>query len=226
MDAAGHITPVEINATLIREGGIGRIITLCRDISGRRAIEKNLQESEERYRILTDFAFDGVLIQDFTGKILYVNPSILRMFGIPDPALVIGKNILDFISPEYRDTVIRDMQNVISGTDSYLQTYRAWARMERASGSNRSVRRSSDQGDPANIVTLRDMTGRKQAEEALHRANEKLNLLNSITRHDVANQIHHRARVYPALPAHQARSCHCGVPCQDRESSKHDPAAD
>ncbi len=189
VDAAGHITPVEINATLIREGGIGRIITLCRDISGRRAIEKNLQESEERYRILTDFAFDGVLIQDFTGKILYVNPSILRMFGIPDPALVIGKNILDFISPEYRDTVIRDMQNVISGTDSYLQTYRAWAPDGKGIWIESIGTKIQYQGDPANIVALRDMTGRKQAEEALHRANEKLNLLNSITRHDVANQL-------------------------------------
>ena len=91
-----------------------------------RESEQRLKESEDRYRILTDFAFDGVLIQDFLGKILYVNTCILRMFGIQDPASVIGKNILDFISPEFRDTVIRDMQNVISGTDNYIQTYRAW----------------------------------------------------------------------------------------------------
>ncbi len=189
VDAGGNITPVEINATVIHEGGTGRIITLCRDISDRRRIEKNLQESEERYRILTDFAFDGVLIQDFSGRILYVNPSVLRMFGIPDPALVIGKNALDFISPEFRETVIRDMQNVISGTDSYLQTYRAWTPDGKVLWIESIGTKIQYQGEPANIVALRDVTARKQAEEALHRANEKLNLLNSITRHDVANQL-------------------------------------
>jgi PAS domain S-box-containing protein len=159
-----------------------------RQVVTRRRAER-AQESEERYRILSDFAFDGVLIQDFSGKILYVNPRILRMFGIPDPALVIGKNILDFISPEFRETVIRDMQNVITGTDRYLQTYRAWAPDGKGIWIESIGTKIQYQGEPANIVALRDVTGRKQAEEALHRANEKLNLLNSITRHDVANQL-------------------------------------
>ena len=167
-----------------------------RQVVGRRRAERALRESEqslkaseERYRILTDFAFDGVLIQDFMGRILYVNPSTLRMFGIPDPALVIGKNILDFISPEFRDTVIQDLQNVISGTDRYLQTYRAWTPDGKVLWIESIGTKIQYQGQPGNIVALRDVTGRKQAEEALHRANEKLNLLNNITRDDVTNQL-------------------------------------
>jgi signal transduction histidine kinase len=39
------------------------------------------------------------------------------------------------------------------------------------------------------IESIRDITDRKQAEEALRQANRKLNLLSSITRHDILNQL-------------------------------------
>ncbi len=39
------------------------------------------------------------------------------------------------------------------------------------------------------VETLEDITERKVAEEALHQANQKLNLLTSITRHDINNQL-------------------------------------
>jgi len=39
------------------------------------------------------------------------------------------------------------------------------------------------------VLVARDITGRKQAETAVQTANKKLNLLSSITRHDILNQI-------------------------------------
>jgi len=39
------------------------------------------------------------------------------------------------------------------------------------------------------IETIRDITGRKQMENSLELANKKIHLLNSITRHDILNQI-------------------------------------
>ena len=49
--------------------------------------------------------------------------------------------------------------------------------------------RSADGTIAAVLGISRDITQLKQAENALKRSNEKLNLLNSITRHDVANQL-------------------------------------
>jgi PAS domain S-box-containing protein len=48
VDAKGSITPLEINATVMRIGGESNILTICRDISERRRVEKLLRESEER----------------------------------------------------------------------------------------------------------------------------------------------------------------------------------
>jgi PAS domain S-box-containing protein len=45
-------------------------------------------------------------------------------------------------------------------------------------------------GEPAGILMiLRDITGRKAQEEALHAANFKISLLNQLTRHDISNLV-------------------------------------
>jgi signal transduction histidine kinase len=47
----------------------------------------------------------------------------------------------------------------------------------------------SYEGKPADLISLRDVTERKRAEEALRLVNRKLNLLSGITRHDITNQL-------------------------------------
>jgi len=44
-------------------------------------------------------------------------------------------------------------------------------------------------GTKRSVIALRDITDRKQTEEALHKANRKLTLLSGITRHDINNQL-------------------------------------
>jgi PAS domain S-box-containing protein len=138
---------------------------------------------------LADFAFDGVLIQDFSGTILYASPSFLRMMDLADPAQVIGKNSLDFASPEFRTTLIRDLRHIFSGKGSYTRKYRARTPEGNDIWIESIGTKIPYHGQPANFMALRDITGRIHAEEALKEANKKLNLLNSITRHDVANQL-------------------------------------
>ncbi|MDD1693124.1 MAG: PAS domain S-box protein [Methanoregula sp.] len=144
------------------------------DITTRKTTEAALRESEERYRILSEYAFDGILIQDFSGKILSINPSIQRMFGIPDPAIIIGKTILDFIQPEFRETVIADLQNVMAGKGGYLQTYKTWTLDGKELWVESIGTKIQYKGNDANIVALRDITDRKKIEMELRAANEQL----------------------------------------------------
>jgi signal transduction histidine kinase len=44
-------------------------------------------------------------------------------------------------------------------------------------------------GRPVHIAAIRDITEKNQTEAAIREANRKLNLLNSITRHDIRNQL-------------------------------------
>jgi signal transduction histidine kinase len=44
-------------------------------------------------------------------------------------------------------------------------------------------------GRPATLNIIRDITGRKRAEDAIRETNRKLNLLSSVTRHDILNKV-------------------------------------
>jgi len=150
-------------------GGIIEYQTVAMDITDRKLAEDALRESEERYRMLAEHAFDGIAIQDFSGTILYVNQSIVQMLGYSRSEEVLGKNTLTFIAPEYRELVIRDMQNVLNGVQGYLQKYKAL----KSDGEEFFIESIGTQityrGKPANIIALRDINERESAVINLHK---------------------------------------------------------
>ncbi|MBI5198515.1 MAG: PAS domain S-box protein [Nitrospirae bacterium] len=79
-------------------------ITIIRDITERKEAEKFLQESEERFRKLSDFAIEGIVIHE-KGIIVDANQSYAMMFGY-ELSEVIGKNTQEFVAPEFREIVL------------------------------------------------------------------------------------------------------------------------
>jgi PAS domain S-box-containing protein len=60
VDGNGQITPVEINATIYIDGGITKIVSLCRDVNDRRKLEEALKVSSERWKFALEGSGDGV----------------------------------------------------------------------------------------------------------------------------------------------------------------------
>jgi len=150
-------------------GSIIEYQMVATDITDQKMAEEALRESEERYRMLAEHAFDGILIQDLKGNILYANQSIVKMFGFSRIDDVLGKNTLSFVAPAFRETAIRDLQNVIGGNQGYLQKYTAI----KPDGEEIIVESVGTlipyQGKSANIVALRDVTEREHAGIRLRR---------------------------------------------------------
>jgi PAS domain S-box-containing protein len=91
------------------------------------------------------------------------------MLGYSRSEEVLGKNTLTFIAPEYRELVIRDMQNVLNGVQGYLQKYKAL----KSDGEEFFIESIGTQityrGKPANIIALRDINERESAVINLHK---------------------------------------------------------
>lgn len=162
-DGSIHWIRRKERALFDEEGQIIEYQTVATDITDRKLAEDALRESEERYRMLAEHAFDGIAIQDFSGTILYVNQSIVQMLGYSCSDEILGKNTLSFIAPEYRELVIQDMQNVINGVQGYLQKYQAINSRGEKIFIESIGTKITYRGKPANIIALRDINERENA---------------------------------------------------------------
>jgi len=126
-----------------------------------------LRESEERYRNLTQAAFEGIVIIE-NGRIVDLNEQALKMFGYERGELI-GREVLDVVAPESRPIAIEclrtgredvhELQLLCKDGGFFITETRA--RMVRAA--DHTLR----------MVALRDVTARKQVEEALRESEEK-----------------------------------------------------
>jgi len=145
-------------------------------------------EHEEQYRDLVENLNDAIYTIDSNGIITYVSPVLLRITGY-GPDRVIGRRYLEFVSDEDRPHLLKRFEDIREGTLMILE----W-RVRKEDGSLCWVRTSSRpifrDGNFSGIQgTITDISEKKKAEIALHEANRKLHLLNSVTRHDIRNKL-------------------------------------
>ena len=150
-----------------------RTLIACEDIEELKQEEFARRYSEDRYRVMVETASDAVISLDESGAILLANPATTRVFGY-DPAELIGKP-LTILMPE----LLRKLHE--AGFKRYLATGQRhinWQGTEliglRKNGKEFPVEVSFGEliKDGHRIFTgfLRDITERKQREEALRRS--------------------------------------------------------
>ena len=150
----------------------GGITFTALDITGRKQAEKALRESEDRYRKLVEISPEAVILHR-DGKIIYVNPAAIRLFGAGRSDELIGKDILDIVAPASRNSVQATIALDIAGETTppmELQILRVDKKPVMIEG--RGVSTFID-GSPAVLVALNDITDRYQAGLALKMSEER-----------------------------------------------------
>jgi len=97
--------PINLKGKTSWIGGIGI------DISDQMEAEKELRESEEKYRLIFENSFDGISIVDTDGKIIDMNKSSLDRYGYERSEMV-GKNVLDFdtyVDPKFAKNILQNI---------------------------------------------------------------------------------------------------------------------
>ena len=184
----GEEFEVESSVSTILLGDRKFLISTIRDVSGIKRIENALMESELKYRTLADKANETILIaQD--SCIVFANGSASSLLGMLTGS-IIGRPFIDFVWHEDRELVSTKYQKRIVGeTISEVYDFRIISADNKLKWVFMSGTRIMWQGRPATLNLLTDITDRKRAEAALREVNKKLNLLSSITRHDINNQL-------------------------------------
>jgi len=129
--------------------------------------EEARRESEERYRTLVEHTFDFIIEASVDGRFLYLSSDYKEALGY-DVDELLGRNIFEFIHPDDVSETIEAFRQGLRQFTSGQATYRyrhkngEWRWFE---STGRPFRTAG--GEVRVMVVSRDITERKQAEEAL-----------------------------------------------------------
>lgn len=162
---------------------------LQQEIANHKAAVVALRESEEKYRNVVERANDAiVIIQD--DRVRYANPAMERMVG-HEVGSIVGLPFLDFIHPDQKDVLAQRYRDRMAG--KHVPPVCESALTDRK-GKRIDVEVNAGLcgygGRSADLIIVRDISERKQAEEQLRRAKEAADAANTAKSEFLANMSH------------------------------------
>ncbi len=113
VDSAGGTKWVELNGVLLAWEDRPADLCFLRDISGRKAAEEALHQSEERFRNLVENTSDWVWEVDTAGTYTYVAPRVRDILGY-EPEEVVGKTPFHFMASAESARIQRIFRSCVS----------------------------------------------------------------------------------------------------------------
>ncbi|MCW6035026.1 PAS domain S-box protein [Spirulina subsalsa FACHB-351] len=130
------------------------LLSAYRDITERQVIELQLRDSEARLQTIVNNTFDGILILDGQGIVRFANPAVTRLFN---------KSIEQIMGSELG-------RPIVVGGSAEIELHSPGQEVKYA---EMTVAEAQWEGENVYIVSLRDISERKQAERALRESEER-----------------------------------------------------
>ncbi|CAG0928906.1 two-component system, NarL family, sensor histidine kinase EvgS [Thermoflexales bacterium] len=199
----------------------------------RERMQRALQESEARFRLLAENSTDVISRHTITGAILYISPAAQTLLGY-EPADAIASQAESVIHPDDQAAVKQSWAALLEGQPIAPLSFRVRHRNGSylwLESSGRAIRNVAT-GEVEEVhISSRDITARKWTEDALRASEEKFNkafrsspvamsISDNLTRHYLdVNDAFVRLTGYPReeLVGHTARDLNLWVDLQERE---------
>lgn len=170
----GRSLDLEANVSRITWDRRPAILMTLREPIALKQAEQALKESEERCRSILEALPAGVSIHQ-NQRIVYANPAQATLFGVDDPARMIGCKFLDFFSPEEQVVMHKRRRQVLATGGPAPLTPR---QVLQPGGGVVDIESTgtlvSWHGDPAILGVCIDVTERNRMQTALRRSETRL----------------------------------------------------
>jgi PAS domain S-box-containing protein len=167
----GSKIDIETNSGIISYNGKPAVLSFIRDITERKLAEEALRESEEKHSTMVEHANDGVVIVQ-EGSFVFINEAAARIAGYSYEELL-NKPFMDILAPEDKKEVAKRYQARVAGKAvEPTSEFKILAKNGKPKDIELSAALIRYQGLPATMGVFRDITERKQSEEALKNAKE------------------------------------------------------
>mgnify|MGYP000857512698 CR=1 FL=1 len=159
-----------------RDGRVIGVLGTYEDITERRQAEAALRRSERNYREIFNATSDAILIHDAeTGRILDVNAAMLALYGYRyAEALALTVGELSEGVPPYSEADAQIWRQKAIQAGPQLFEWRARRRDGQLFWVEVALRSSEISGHGRVLSVVRDISARKQTEEALRASQERL----------------------------------------------------
>ncbi len=185
---AGKPSPARYEVTFLHKDGRPRFFRLntkvitwenrpaslvfATDITEEKLVQTALRESEGRYRTLFEATEEGVFIISEAGRVIDLNQAGRRLFGFKKTAALDGYFAADFyVRQEDRRAFVKAMHQK-GYVHNFETAYRRFNGTTFQALVTATLQRD-EQGRPLFMGIIRDMTERRQAEEALQESERK-----------------------------------------------------
>jgi len=170
----------------------GEIIVVFDEITERKRQEKELNESEERLKLALKAARLNLFEYNFKEDIINIHkPNYDVSSSFPESLSI--SEFYDYIHPDDLEIFQTEMSKALNREQKYLSSVQ---RIQFSAGDLRwylilgEIVEFSESSGPKRLIGIsQDITDMRKYQESVEEANKKLNLLSSITRHDILNQV-------------------------------------
>ncbi len=170
----GSICYIQLNEQRITlPDGKPGIISLAQDMTKQVLAERALKESDIRYHNLFEFAPYPIIIHS-NGKIVDLNHAALQFSEASDRAVILGKPVMSFVHPDFRELAAQRIQKLISqgSAQDFIEE-----KFITTKGNARDVEVGVVpflyEGNPAAQVVFRDITQKKEINKQIKKNEER-----------------------------------------------------
>jgi len=187
-DSSERIIHAQGEVTFNKAGQAIWMSGIMQDITERKQMETALQKSEQKFRTFFNNSNDPTLIYDLDGFILEVNEVACEFTGYGRDELL-NMSIMDLDSSEYASNMPDNIKQLQKGMCSIFESV-AICKDGTTIPIELSNRIIDYDGKPAVLSTSRDLTERKQAEDAMFHAKLVAEAANRAKSEFLANMSH------------------------------------